>query len=69
MTILPPHKRAAVQRSDCVNADVESPEMQTAPADLEVPDVVNAASMDSFPASDPPGWTGFQFGPPAQSDR
>ncbi len=78
MTVLLPHERVVVQRSYSVNSDVERPEVQTEPAvsviqpdptDREIPDAVSIASMDSFPASDPPSWTGFQFGPPVLSER
>ena len=31
---------------------------------LEIVDIVEDASMDSFPASDPPSWSGMRAGPP-----
>ena len=35
--------------------------------DTQADDVENA-SLDSFPASDPPKWSGLRLGPPAHSE-
>ena len=41
----------------------------TTPISRDDLDEVAQAALDSFPASDPPGWPGLRLGPPAAQPR
>jgi hypothetical protein len=49
-------------------AGQEGKQRRARPAQASRPDDVSMASAESFPASDPPSWTGMRAGPPDRSD-